>query len=179
MAPQDDPAWLVGIDLGTTHTVVAACPLTDGEADPAIGAFAIEQLVRPGEIAALPLLPSVRYHAAPDELPASDLALPWPTGAAADHRPVVGELARRLGARTPGRLIASAKSWLSHPAADRAAPILPWGAADGVPRISPVDASASYLAHVRAAWDASHPDAPLARQALVITVPASFDESFC
>lgn len=177
MAPQDDPAWLVGIDLGTTHTVVAACPLTDGEADPAIGAFAIEQLVRPGEIAALPLLPSVRYHAAPDELPASDLALPWPTGAAADHRPVVGELARRLGARTPGRLIASAKSWLSHPAADRAAPILPWGAADGVPRISPVDASASYLAHVRAAWDASHPDAPLARQALVITVPASFDES--
>jgi hypothetical protein len=46
-----------------------------------------------------------------------------------------------------------------------------------VPRISPVDASASYVRHVRRAWDARFPDDPLAAQDVVLTVPASFDES--
>jgi hypothetical protein len=32
-----------------------------------------------------------------------------------------------------------------------------------------------YLAHLRAAWDHQHPDAPLADQEVVLTVPASFD----
>lgn len=41
--------------------------------------------------------------------------------------------------------------------------------------VSPVDASARYLGHLAAAWNVAHPDAPLARQELVITVPASFD----
>ncbi len=175
--PAAAPAWLVGIDLGTTHTVVACAPLGAAETD--IALFPIEQSIRPGEVAALPLLPSVRYHAAADELSPTDRALPWstPAGSPGGGWAVLGEWARDLGARTPGRLVASAKSWLSHPSADRTAPILPWGAPEGVAKISPVDASASYLGHVRAAWNARHPDAPLEAQELIVTVPASFDEA--
>ncbi|MEW9897635.1 Hsp70 family protein [Chitinivorax sp. PXF-14] len=163
--------YLVGIDLGTTNTVVAYA--TRGSDD--IRLFEIEQLVAPGEVAARALLPSLRYHAATGELPAEALALPWARADAAAPV-VVGQLARQLGAQVPGRLVASAKSWLSHAAVDRTAAILPWGAADDVAKVSPVAASASYLAHVRAAWNARFPEAPLERQDIVLTVPASFDD---
>jgi molecular chaperone DnaK (HSP70) len=73
-------------------------------------------------------------------------------------------------------VITSAKSWLCHEGVDRAAAILPWGAPPEVARISPVEASARVLGHLRAAWDAAHPEAPMASQEVVITVPASFDE---
>ncbi|HEX8796701.1 MAG TPA: Hsp70 family protein [Polyangiaceae bacterium] len=59
---------------------------------------------------------------------------------------------------------------------DRTAAILPWGAGEDVPKLSPVDAAARLLGHVRRAWDGAHPDAPLAMQDVVLTVPASFDE---
>jgi molecular chaperone DnaK (HSP70) len=177
------PHYLIGIDLGTTHTVAAYAELSQGVRT-RIELFPIEQSIKPGEVAARPLLPSARYHASPDELAEADIALPWPaTELEAGHRPeagyrpVIGELARLLGAKSRGRLIASAKSWLSHAAADRTAAILPWGAPEDVPKVSPVDASASYLRHVRSAWNASHPEAPLERQDLVVTVPASFDEA--
>jgi molecular chaperone DnaK (HSP70) len=177
--------YLVGIDLGTTHTVVAYAPLAVPGADgpPAIHLLDIEQLVAPGEVAARPLLPSVRYHPAPGELADGDLQLPWPAAPEGDGgeapgqpAPVIGRLARQLGAQVPGRLVSSAKSWLSHATVDRLAPILPWGAAADVAKVSPVQASASYLRHVRSAWDARFPEAPLAQQELVLTVPASFDE---
>ncbi|MDB5726992.1 MAG: molecular chaperone DnaK, partial [Noviherbaspirillum sp.] len=123
------------------------------------------------------LLPSLRFHPAPGELPAGELQLPWSKAAAAGAEPaVIGQLARRLGAQVPGRLVASAKSWLSHAAVDRLAPILPWGAAADVPKVSPVEASASYLAYVRAAWNHRFPHSPLEQQDVVLTVPASFDE---
>ncbi|MBC7452633.1 MAG: hsp70 family protein [Massilia sp.] len=139
--------------------------------------FEIEQLVAPGELAALPLLPSVRYHAGAGELAAGELQLPWAQGDGAALQPVViGQLARQLGAQVPGRMVASAKSWLSHTAVDRLAPILPWGAALDVLKVSPVDASASILAYVRAAWNAQFPLHLLEHQELVLTVPASFDE---
>lgn len=166
--------YLVSIDLGTTNTVLAyALP---GAAR--VELLAIEQLVAPGEIKASPLLPSMRYHPAEGELAPGELQLPWiqqdPAGV---ERVALGRLARLLGAQTPGRLVASAKSWLSHAGVDRMAAILPWGAEDAqVPKVSPVAASASYLAHLRAAWNARFPEAPLERQQIVLTVPASFDE---
>ena len=46
---------------------------------------------------------------------------------------------------------------------------------DDVPKISPLRASVAYLEHLREAWNAGHPDAPLEEQDVVITVPASFD----
>ena len=165
------PAFTVGIDLGTTHTVVAyASTAARGEAK--IQILPIPQLIAAGEVAPLPLLPSVRFHPATNTLLAADVQLPWPSSESA----VLGRFALDLGAQVPGRLVASAKSWLSHTAVDRTAPILPWGAPDEIPKISPLAASASTLAHVRAAWDAQHPQAPLAQQDIVLTVPASFDE---
>ncbi|MEJ8824975.1 Hsp70 family protein [Variovorax humicola] len=170
------PTWTVGIDLGTTHTVVAYAPARGHVAEDAIRLFQIEQLVAPGEVEARPLLPSMRYHPAPGELAPGDLALPWKSAGSGDAA-VIGSLARRLGAQVPGRIVTSAKSWLSHAAVDRMAPILPWGAAAEVPKISPVEASASYLAHLRAAWNHRFPQALLEHQELVLTVPASFDDA--
>src|SRR5687768_45038 len=161
--------YTVGIDLGTTHTVVAYAQACDDS----VRLFEIEQLVAPGEVAPRGLLPSLCYYPAPYEMQDGDLALPWgpsPDGA------VIGSLARELGSRVPGRLVASAKSWLSHAAVDRLAPILPWGAPKDVPKVSPVRASASVLAHVRAAWNHRWPQALLEEQEIVLTVPASFDD---
>jgi molecular chaperone DnaK (HSP70) len=169
--------FIVGIDLGTTNTVVAYAQKSAGpDTVPAI--FEIEQLVVPGAVAARTSLPSLRYHPAPGELDPCDLGLPWSwEDVAGVPDAVIGTLARELGSQVPGRLVASAKSWLSHPAVDRSAAILPWGATDEVAKISPVLASASYLAHVRAAWNHRFPAQPLEAQEIVLTVPASFDEA--
>jgi len=165
--------YLVSIDLGTTNSVLAyAAP--GGE----VQLFEVEQLTAPGEVGSAALLPSSRYHPAAGEFAAGELQLPWPEPAVADAPTgaVIGRLARKLGGQVPGRLVASAKSWLSHTGVDRMAPILPWGAADDVARVSPVASSASYLAHLRAAWNTRFPSAPLEQQQVVLTIPASFDE---
>jgi len=160
--------FLVGIDLGTTNT---ACAYVDTTRGRAIEVFEIPQLVAPGRLESRPTLPSCVYLAGPHELPAGSLDLPW----AAGRDFCVGWLAREQGARVAGRLVASAKSWLCHGGVDRTARILPWGGGEDVGRISPVEASARILGHLREAWDATMP-APLAAQDVVLTVPASFDE---
>lgn len=167
---QNQPDYSVGIDLGTTHTVVAFARAD--KPNPEIEIFQVEQLVAPGQVAARPLLPSVRYHPAGGELSEADVAFS-PSGETA----VIGEAARLLGAKTKGRFVTSAKSWLSHPSVDHGADILPWGGSDDIDKVSPIDASASYLAHIRAVWGHRFPDAPLDKQDIVITVPASFDEA--
>ena len=153
------------------NTALASVDLArEGDLAGAIEPFAIPQLVQPGDVRERRLLPSCAYLPGP-ELASGAKRLPW------GERPVVvGELAREQGARVPGRVVTSAKSWLANPRADRRAPILPWGAPPGIPRISPVAASALYLAHLRDAWDLAHPGAPLAEQEVVLAVPASFDE---
>jgi molecular chaperone DnaK (HSP70) len=169
--------YLVSIDLGTTNTVLAYSDAGAAPGREQIRLFDIEQLVAPGEIGTGELLPSLRYHPADGELAEGELQLPWPQQDVAGLAQVVtGRLARKLGAQVPGRLVASAKSWLSHPSVDRTAPILPWGAEADVGKVSPVAASASYLAHLRSAWNARFPKAPLEQQQIVLTIPASFDE---
>jgi hypothetical protein len=163
----------VGIDLGTTNTALARQPI---EGDGAVELFEVPQLVRPGDVRPRPLLPSFLYLPHPAELEAGAAALPWdPAGS----REIVGELARALGAATPIRLVSSAKSWLSHPSLDRRAASLPVGSPPEVSRVSPLDASAQYLAHLVAAWDhevaRGDPDRALAAQQVTLTVPASFD----
>ena len=165
--------YVVSIDLGTTNTVMAYAEAGSAE----IRLFDIEQLTAPGEIGATALLPSLRYHPAQGELADGDLELPWRQDDVAGlQQVVVGRLARKLGAQVPGRVVASAKSWLSHPQVDRTAPILPWGADADVTKVSPIAASASYLAHLRGAWNARFPAQPLEQQQIVLTIPASFDE---
>ena len=163
--------FVVGIDLGTTNTAVAYARLGD---DAAVTPFPIPQLVAPGEIAPRATLPSFLYLPGP-ELPLEAARLPWGSPGW-----IVGTLAQSRGAEVPARLVASAKSWLSHGGVDRTAPILPLGLGEGdaqLAKVSPVEASARYLGHVRAAWDQafSAEGAPLADQDVLVTVPASFD----
>src|SRR5205814_1658260 len=104
---------------------------------------------------------------------AGALRLPWDAQA---PKHAVGVFARDHGAVVPGRLVASAKSWLCHPGVDRTAGLLPWHGAPNVERLSPVDVSARYLEHLRRAWDHRFPEYPLSGQDVILTVPASFDE---
>lgn len=160
--------YCIGIDLGTTNCAVAFTGI-DGE--PHIEISPIPQLLNANEIGAEPLLPSFLYIPGERDFPAGSIALPW------DPHPrfVTGKLAQRRGAEVSSRLVSSAKSWLSYSSVDRTAAMLPWKASEGVPHISPVDASAEYLKHLRAAWDQEHPDAPFDQQEVLVTVPASFD----
>ncbi|NRB67276.1 MAG: Hsp70 family protein [Vibrio sp.] len=173
------PRFLVGIDLGTTNTVVAYCEITDNLEQSEVSLFDIDQLIGPGEVVRKPLLPSFRYHPAVGQISPSDLTLPW------ENQPVsgdisnviVGEWARELGAKVEGRQVSSAKSWLSHQAVDRSSDILPWAGAQDVDKVSPVITSASYLNHIRQAWNYRYPSNKLEDQDVVVTVPASFDET--
>ncbi|OUR92502.1 molecular chaperone DnaK [Gammaproteobacteria bacterium 42_54_T18] len=171
--------FLIGIDLGTTHTVVAYADISRGPNHASPTLFEIDQLVSGGEVAKRKLLPSFRYHPTLGEIADEDIALPWgKTTLRGDvDSVVVGEWARELGSKVEGRQVASAKSWLSHDQVDRTADILPWGGTDDVEKVSPVLASASYLAHVRAAWNYANPDDLIEHQKVTITVPASFDEA--
>ena len=114
----------------------------------------------------------MRYHPAKGQLSKYDILFS-PTG----EQAIIGEAARVLGAKTQGRLVTSAKSWLSHPSVDHTAEILPWGSDAEINKVSPLEASASYLLHIKTVWGHQFPDAPLEQQTLVITVPASFDEA--
>ncbi|HEY8091379.1 MAG TPA: Hsp70 family protein [Polyangiaceae bacterium] len=162
--------FAVGIDLGTTHCAMAVAPLDGEGASPEV--VSVPQLVANGAVEARPLLPSFLYFAHAGEGPQS---LPWD----ASRSFAVGEHARARGVDAPSRVIASAKSWLSHPTVDRRAGILPLGAPEDVEKISPVETSWRYLEHLSEAFDARFGggEAALASQEVVITVPASFDAS--
>ncbi|HLV65618.1 MAG TPA: Hsp70 family protein [Polyangiaceae bacterium] len=157
----------IGIDLGTTHCALASAPLEGDEAQ--VEVFRIPQLVARDEVEARELLPSFIYFAHESDGP---LALPWD----AERRFAVGEYARTRGAESPARVIASAKSWLSHPGIDRRAALLPLGAPEDVEKVSPVEASFRYLDHLVEAFRAMYPDrGELGDHDVVLTVPASFD----
>jgi molecular chaperone DnaK (HSP70) len=163
--------YVVGIDLGTTNCVLAYAPL--GVQSTRIELLPIPQLVAPGTIEARTMLPSFLYLGTEAEARAGAFDLPWRKGA--DY--AVGEFARRQGAEVPQRTVAAAKSWLVHSRVDRRQPILPWNAPAEVAKVSPVIATQRYLEHLRDAWHAAFPDAPIAQQSVVLTVPASFDAS--
>ncbi len=170
--------YIVGIDLGTTNCAVAYVD-TQGRERPSadIRDFPVPQLVAPAETAPRSMLPSFLYIPGGVELPAGSAALPWDENS--DR--IIGEFARIQGARVPNRLVSSAKSWLCHPGIDREAPILPWGSPPEIRKVSPVEASAAYLEHIRDAWDATfaagNEPHRLEHQEIVLTVPASFDEA--
>ena len=162
---------MVGFDLGTTNSAVT---YVDTAEEPwHIRTFAVPQVVAPGQIESRETLPSFHYQAAASELAPGALRCPWQK---TEPNYAVGFFARDQGALAPGRLINSAKSWLCHTGVDRTAPLLPWQGAADVDRLSPVEVSSRYLAHVRDAWNARFPRHPLAEQDFVLTLPASFDE---
>ncbi len=170
-----EPRYVIGIDLGTTNSALSYAeykPDADPFALPKVELLGIPQLVNPSEVREEGLLPSFLYVPGATDFLAGSTALPW------DAQPdvVIGRLAQKRGAENAGRLVSSAKSWLSHGGVDRTAPILPFRAPEGVPRFSPVEASRRYLEHLRRAWDTAMPaDAPFVDQQVLVTVPASFD----
>ncbi|KPA18177.1 molecular chaperone DnaK [Candidatus Magnetomorum sp. HK-1] len=171
-----DPKYIVGIDLGTTNSVVAYCPIPeDDSSTPEINIFEIPQLVDAGSIGKSETLPSFIFQPAENDLPEGSLELPWD----ADATHAVGEFARNRGAEIPNRLIASTKSWLCHTGVDRNAAILPWDSPDETSKRSPVQATADILTHIRNAWNnkMADDDTSLAieNQEIFLTVPASFD----
>ncbi len=163
--------YVIGIDLGTTNSVLAYAPLDAEKTD--VKCLPIPQLVAPGMIESQSTLPSFLYLSTEAETASKQLDVPWMP--AAEY--VVGSFARSQGAEVPQRTIGAAKSWLCHSKVDRHQPILPWNAPKGIPKISPVTASRHYLEHLVAVWRQSFPDAPIAEQLVVLTVPASFDAS--
>ena len=172
-AAEAPPRYVVGIDLGTTNCALA---FVDTEAGDAVETWPVPQFVAPGTVEGRENLPSFLYQPAGGEFPPGSLDPPWGGDARDTGGWTAGAFARDHGANRPGRQVASAKSWLCHPGVDRTADLLPWHAAEGIGRISPVAAGAALLGHLRAAWDAAHPGHPLAEQDVVLTLPASFDE---
>jgi hypothetical protein len=168
--------FIVGIDLGTTNSALAYCESAAALERARIEVGTIPQTVNPNEVADRTLLPSFLYIPGDLDFPKGSLSLPWE----AEPKFVIGELARKRGAESPGRLVASAKSWLSSAAANRTAPILPWQAPEEVSKLSPVEVSSCYLQYLRTVWDAHHAadgkGHALAEQDVLLTVPASFDE---
>ena len=167
--------YVIGIDLGTTNSALAYADrqsVDDPHKLPPVTMMEIPQLVNPGEVRDEPLLASFLYIPAPTDFPEGTLDLPW---AAGGEQPLVGALAHKRGVENPGRLVSSAKSWLSHAGVDRTSAILPVNAPAGVQKLSPIEVSREYLEHLRNAWDSKFPDAPFEEQQVLVTVPASFD----
>src|SRR6266480_5768174 len=141
---QLDVRYIIGIDLGTTNSALAYCEAAAEEGG-SINVHRIPQLVNPNEVADRTLLPSFLYIPGSVDFPKDAIVLPWDT----EPQFVIGELARKRGAESPARLVASAKSWLSNAAVDRATAILPWQSPDEIPKLSPLEASAQYLQYLR------------------------------
>jgi molecular chaperone DnaK (HSP70) len=171
-----DARYIVGIDLGTTNSALAHCQAAVAEDAEPISVQNIPQLVNPNEVTERRLLPSFLYIPGEVDFPKGSLALPWER----EPRFVIGELARKRGAESPARLVASAKSWLCYAAVDRAAALLPWQAPEEVPKLSPIEASSHFLQYLRSVWDNHYakkkPELALSEQEVLLTVPASFDE---
>jgi molecular chaperone DnaK (HSP70) len=163
--------FVVGIDLGTTNSAV--CYVDTHEQPWRVRVLSIPQLTAPRQIETVDTLPSFHYQPIVDEAAGGALRLPWSKD---EPNYTVGVMARDYGAGTPGRMIASAKSWLCHTGVDRTADLLPWHGATDVDRLSPVEASSRYLRHIRDAWNAKFRGEPLEQQDIVLTLPASFDE---
>jgi molecular chaperone DnaK (HSP70) len=177
-----EPVYIIGIDLGTTNSVVAYTEATTERIEDArIRIFAIPQVVDAGTVETRQALPSFVLAPQVQEVPEGGLGLPWNESA----QLAVGEYARNRGEEIPQRLISSAKSWLCNTLVDRKSPVLPWkgatpgsSAAEGR-KMSPVEASAAILTHMRDAWNhtmaATDSNRKMENQLVYLTVPASFD----
>lgn len=167
--------YFIGIDLGTTNTALAYVDTQAKGKNLRPTTFPIPQLIAAGQVGTANLLPSFYYLPGQHDLPAGATNLPWNQSASE----VVGRFARDQGAKVPGRLVSSAKSWLCHAGVDRTAPLLPWGGPPEVPRLSPLEVSTRYLKHLADGWNHAHKATGadrLEQLPVVLTVPASFDD---
>jgi hypothetical protein len=165
--------YSIGIDLGTTNSVLAYTQLGSDKTPPP-QVLPVPQFTAPATVEPRNTLPSFLYLATDAEISAKAYDLPWDKKSTT-RKDAVGALAQKQSADVPTRTVVGAKSWLAYSKIDRRSPILPWNAPADVPKISPVDASRRYVEHLVAAWDAAFPKAKMKDQQVVLTVPASFD----
>ncbi|MCO4784598.1 MAG: Hsp70 family protein [Marinomonas atlantica] len=159
--------YFIGIDLGTTHSAIFYAEQGD---DATLKQLNIPQLTAAGRVEELALLPSFAYFPHATEFLESDRQLPW-----GNVDVVIGALARELGAKSQGRMAQSAKSWLCHTRVNADEHVLPVDALEEVEKVSPAQVTQWYIEHLVNAWNYAFPNAPMADQDVVITVPASFD----
>ncbi|AEF54655.1 Hsp70 family protein [Marinomonas posidonica] len=163
--------YVIGIDLGTTHSAVYFLEKKKAD-EPSLGLqqLLIPQLSAAGQVVERPLLPSFVYYPHATEFLESDLQLPW-----GKTSYILGQLARELGAKSSGRMVQSAKSWLCHSQVGPDEAVLPIDALEEVDKVSPAQVTESLLGHLVSAWNHAFPMSPMSQQDVVITVPASFD----
>lgn len=159
----------IGIDLGTTNCALASLDHESEESEVA-KPFMVPQLIDQSTTDPQSTLPSFLYHPTAHEDESGVFKLPWDT----DAKLLAGVHARNQGEKTPQRLTSSAKSWLCTPSG-RTNKVLPLAAPEEIEKVSAVDASASYLNHLKVAWNHENPEQKLEDQQVVLTVPASFD----
>jgi molecular chaperone DnaK (HSP70) len=166
--------FIIGIDLGTTNSTLAYVKyvegtLSTGIPSPDIQQFLIPQVTSTGVQESTPTLPSFVYFPLEEELKSKNVGVSWDS----TRSFCVGIHARDRGSEMVGRMISSAKSWLCHDGIDRREKLLPLDSeAD---KMSPVEATAEYLRHLKEAWNQEHNEYPFTEQNILITVPASFD----
>ncbi|MBF0416472.1 MAG: Hsp70 family protein [Magnetococcales bacterium] len=162
----------IGIDLGTTSSVMAYQSLQGGGGS---DVFSVTQWLSRANVGESATLPSFLY------LPEPALAERFIGDAKRKDPWIIGHLARARAAESPGRVVHSAKSWLCHHAADRSAPFLPFASEEIAhnEKISPLRALALILNYFSGVWNdryaPSGPDFAFENQSITITVPASFD----
>lgn len=168
-----DAKYAVGIDLGTTNSVIACIDLKEKQRFPDIQTVPILQRIDEDTVGVSDRLPSFLYY------PTSSQKEQLPEFNFESEHWVIGMAAASMGRKTSGRLITSAKSWLCHERIDKTKSILPWGGLDDVPKLSPLKATQFLLQHLKYSWEQSDfgKDAPLNQQILTITLPASFDQA--
>ncbi len=161
-----NPRYSIGIDLGTTNSVVAFAPIDEAAE---LQVLKIPQWVGPGEIESRLSLPSFLYL--PREGEVESLRNEFTPDPALG---VAGVFARSQAADNPQRVVVAAKSWLCHSSAGRTEALLPWQSPPEVMKVSAYDCTARFLSHLVAAWNTQHSNDPFANQQVVLTVPASF-----
>ncbi len=167
-------AFSIGIDLGTTNCALAFVSLDHPDRTSEI--LPIPQRDGLQTETTLPTLPSFLYQpTAPEHDQMSpqkgELANGW----------IVGSFARNRALITPERVVHSAKSWLANHTVPPNEAILPYKSTEIAEpdRLSPLEASAALLAHLRSAWErhvaTESIHHPFDQQSITLTVPASFD----
>lgn len=164
----DKLKYIIAIDLGTTNSTVSYCSVT-GESS--IFQFAIPQLIAQGLQGEEFSLPSFVYLPLTSELDSKIADLDWDKTKTC----CIGKFAKERGGTIPDHVISSSKSWLCHSGVNRKAKILPLNHESVKAKISPLEASAKILEHIKESWNYKMDQNLFEDQKIFITVPASFD----
>lgn len=158
----------LGIDLGTSNSATAL--VAPGAESAEI--LPVTQALGPHSMGEKSGLASALYIPNAGEFSDGAFRLPWQSE---DDSRITGEFAREHGAQVPDRLVTSAKSWLCNPHVNHREPILPWRSEIEAGKLSPFEASRSYLRHLCRNYE--HAGHSIADTFAVLTVPASFDDA--